>query len=116
MQVIWRSPTQGDFKNGLVETAAPSFTLNTDRDRPGWCQPAERAVSSRSLVIIHETTADFGERPWPPLGGDYWSIVKRERGLTTWRRFALVKTIRRDDATRRIAKAKPRHTTRQEEK
>jgi hypothetical protein len=70
---------------------------------------------SPTLLVLHETTPDFGERPWPPLGDDHWRIVKRECGFTLWRRLALTnQTIQREDANAGLIK--PNSVARQDKR
>jgi hypothetical protein len=65
-------------------------------------------MTSPALVVLYEITQDnLDGSPWPPCGRDHWSIVKRERGHTTWRRFAFTnQTTRRDDANAGLDQAR----------
>jgi hypothetical protein len=47
-----------------------------------------------ALVISYARTEDnFNGTPWMPDGCDLWSIVKRERGRTIWRRITAASRV-----------------------
>jgi hypothetical protein len=52
-------------------------------------------MTQHRLTIIHADTEDnTNGTPWAPDGGDFWSVVERTRGVTKWRRIALMEITR----------------------
>lgn len=52
-------------------------------------------MTQHQLTVIHLSTQDnFNGTPWPPDGGDLWSVVARANGVTRWRRVALLEITR----------------------
>jgi hypothetical protein len=50
---------------------------------------------SPQLAIYYEATQDNSDgSPWPPDGADFWSVVTRANGSTTWRRIGITLRVR----------------------
>jgi prophage regulatory protein len=101
-QSMWRSDEVSAWLEGLpVRRLKGDITLKhffltrrkrravSNQRRPTMTECSE---TSSALLIVYETTQDnFSGEPWVPDGEALWGIAHRERGTTTWRRFALVK-------------------------
>ena len=62
-------------------------------------------TAAPALIVSYDTTQDnLDGSPWPPDGGDLWSVVKRANGSTTWRRVTLSATYFRTPVSARWAR------------